>query len=349
MQAEINSVDTQNALRVLTKLAAPSSGNINIEIDDGIVLSTSNNVNSCKVKLEVKTKGKASFGVPLESFTQAVKNHKELSLKYKDTLLHIKSGAYHTELSTVDFIEFQLPDVEVSKVKIDKDKLKWLKSSVSKVALRTNTIVSSFMPCGIKLGKSAYVSCFDVTHLAFTQSNEISGDMEFVLPLDTVQSVFDTFESGLTLGISKSHVLVKNKHVEASISIPDVEENMPSLAEVIAQSKQSLETKSKKVKIDAQDLLNFLDNAKAVATKERTELLAECSDNSLTLEVRTIIGNVKTRLSCESKSSISFKIDLDYFEEMLRKMKGEVVLSIVQDAFLLCRNDSLTSVIALNQ
>lgn len=348
MQAELNGKDIQDAIKVLLRLAAPSSGNLMISVSDSLIFYTIGNTNSCKIKMNGNFNGEALFAVPIDSFREATKNRQDISLKYKNTVLYIKSGNYKTELATVDAMDLEEPDVEYKDLKVNKDQTKWLKTAVSKVALKPNIVVSQFMPCGVKINKKAYVGCFDITHVSFTQSREIQGDIEFVLPLDTLQSILDTFSSGFKLSLNKSHVKIKNKFIDVIVAIPDVEENMPTLSEVINQSKEALDAKGKKFIVNKQDILAFLDNAKSVSMKERSEIDIKVDKNSLNLEVRTIVGSTKSKIQCKSKGNINFKVDFDYFDEMIRKAEEDIPISVIGDSYLVCES-TVTTIVGLNQ
>src|SRR5690606_20972241 len=139
--------------------------------------------------------GEGEFALSLDGLKAAVRGRDTVSFKYKNTMLYGKSGKYSAELATVDAVRSDTAAVTYeSNFKMSSEQMTALRKALGDVALKPNDLISSFMPCGIKMGKkSTFLTCFDTTHLAFTTTEDVTGDTSFVLPLDillTTTSVF---------------------------------------------------------------------------------------------------------------------------------------------------------------
>ncbi|QDH83410.1 DNA polymerase III beta subunit, sliding clamp [Achromobacter phage Motura] len=352
MQAKIESASIQDALKTVLRLAAPASGNITLDVQDKIYLRSFGELNQCHVKLPGTPKGKASFSIPATTLQDAVKGRKEVSLEFKNTMLNITAGSYKADLATVDAIMLEAPQSEGKPevVKISGEQAQWLKQAVTAVSLKPNVIVSAFMPCGIKLTKKgAYVACFDSTHMAFIKSKEITGDCEFVLPLDTVQAVLDIFaHSDFTMEISTSNIRVKNKVAQVILAVPELDQGLPKLTQVISTSEEAIAAKGKSIEVPRQDLLAFLDNSRAVAIKERAEIECSAKETKVQFAMKTANGNTKVTLDCKAKA-VSFKVDFEQFDEVVRKSGDAVSIRVVNGAFLLAQTPKTVMIVGLNQ
>jgi len=352
MQAKIESASIQDALKTVLRLAPPASGNVTFDVQEKIYLRSFGELNQCHVRLPGSPKGKASFSIPATSLQDAVKGRKEVSIEYKNTMLNISAGSYKADLATVDAIMLEAPQSEgkPEKVQITGEQAQWLKQAVSAVSLKPNVIVSAFMPCGIKLTKKgAYVACFDSTHMAFIKSKEITGNCEFVLPLDTVQAVLDIFSSSdFTMEISASSIRVRNKATQVILSVPELDSSLPKLAQVISTSEEAVTAKGKAIEVPKEDLVAFLDNSRAVAIKERAEIEVNAKESKAQFLMKTANGTVKASIACKAKA-ISFKVDFEQFDEVVRKSGDLVSIRVVNDAFLLAQTSKTVMIVALNQ
>ena len=208
------------------------------------------------------------------------------------------------------------------------------------------------MPLSIKLtSKGAFVSCYDNNHMAFTRDKETVGDLDVTLPLDTVTGILDVMNSAsFTMKVSKAVLQIKNKLVDASLSLPASEsDDVIAVSAVMDKAKEAVSAKGASVEVSKQDVLAFLDNAKSVATKERAELKIAGDTGKVSLEVVTTGGEAKATIKAKVDKKFKANIDLEYFQEAIGKGGENLVLKIVDSSFLLLEASNSYAVIALNQ
>lgn len=343
----------QEALRVIGRLAAPDSGNVTISSNGKkILIQASSETARCSVNIPATVSGKSGqFAISLQALRDATKGRKELEIEFSKAMCKIKAGTYRCELATVDTLELEQSEEEKgTKIEFTSEQAQWIKSAVTLVALKPTALLSTFMPIGIKLGKKgAFVSCFDVNHMAFLRSTEMQGDMEFKLPLDTLVAVLDAFGStAFTLELCTASVKVGNKLVKVNLSLPQEEENELTIADVIETAKAAKEAKGQSLTISKEEVLAFLDNSRSVATKERSELKIKVADGKLKMSVTTVQGSSSATVKSKSKDC-EFAIDFEYLDEAVRKGGDIIEMTLVKDEFLAVNLKNSTVILSLNQ
>lgn len=353
MNFKIEAAAIQEALRVIGRLAAPDSGNVTVSSNGKkVFIHSSSETSRCSINVPASVEGKAgTFAISMNALRDATKGRKELEIEYAKTMCRIKSGAYRCELATVDALEIEASDEERgTKLEFSGEQAAWVKSAVATVALKPTALLSSFMPVGLKLtSKGAFVACYDVNHLAFLNSDEIKGDMEFKLPLDTLTAVLDAFGGApFVLELGKASVTVSNKLVKVFLSLPQEEENELQLSDVIETAKAAKKADGQTLVIPKDEFVAFLDNSRAIATKERSEIKISVSEGKLKMEVTTVQGSAKASLKVKSKSC-DFAIDFEYLDEAVRKAGTNVEMKLVKDEFLAIQLKGSTIILSLNQ
>jgi hypothetical protein len=353
MNFKIDAAAIQEALRVIGRLAAPDSGNVTVSSNGKkVFIHSSSETSRCSINVPATVEGKAgNFAISMNALRDATKGRKELEIEYSKTMCRIKSGAYKCELATVDALEVEATEEQrETKIEFSGEQAAWIKSAVSTVALKPTALLSSFMPIGLKLtSKGAFVACYDVNHMAFLNSDEIKGDVELKLPLDTLASVLDAFgNSSFVLELGKASVLVSNKLVKVNLSLPQEEENELQLGDVIETAKAAKKAEGQSLVVPKDEFLAFLDNSRAIATKERSEIKISVADGKLKMEVTTVQGSAKAMLKVKSKSC-DFAIDFEYLDEAVRKAGTNVEMKLVKDEFLSVQLKDSTIVLSLNQ
>lgn len=350
MKARLELESIQEALDIITKTAPPTSGNVNVISSKGkLRLITVADLSRCTVIVPCDVKGDAEFGISLQSLKDAIKNRKVIDLDFDKSVLNVKSSNYKAELATVDAIPVDsLEQEDIKEWQLGTEQATWLKKALSYVALKPTSIISSWMPVGIKLtSKSAFVACYDTQHMSWISSKEVTGDFECVIPIDTAIAIVDVFhKSTFKILHSKSAIEVRNKLVHVVLSVPSTDD-LVKLDQVQAKIKEALAAKSSSVKIQKQDLLTFMDNAKSVLTKERAELSVAPSTKGYELTVKTVQGTVKNVIKGEGKAK--FKIDYEYIQELVSKADANIELAVVDSAFLSMKLQNSTAIVALNQ
>lgn len=353
MNFKIEAAAIQEALRVIGRLAPPESGNVTVQsTGKKVFMHSASATSTCSVNMPASVEGKAgTFAISLNSLRDGTKGRKELEIEYAKTMCNIKAGAYKASLATVDALEIEATETEKgTKLEITADQAAWLKSAVATVALKPTALVSAFMPIAIKLSdKGAFVACYDTDHMAFLNSSEIKGDMEFKLPLDTLTAVLDAFgASAFTLELGQAGIVAANKLIKVQLSLPEEEENALSLKDVIETARGAKKADGQAMSVPKEELLTFLDNARSIATKERSEIKVKVEDSKMKIEVVTVQGQTRTVIKTKAKSC-EFSIDFEYLDEAVRKCKDDVDLKLVKDAFVAVNLPTSTVVLSLNQ
>lgn len=354
MQAKIEAATIQEALRVALRLAPPMSGNVTLQSDGAkLVMHSVAELARCSVTLPGDVKGKAFFAVATDALLAATKGHKELDISYDKTMLKIKSGRYSSDLTTVDAVA--LEDIEKEKGstwKLSTEQAGWLKTAVSAVALKPNALVTTFMPLTAKITpKAAFVACFDNQRMAFMNDKEVTGELDVTLPLDTFNAVLDTFyKAPFRMMVGQSSLYVKNAIVDVQLSLPaQDEENQIGTDAVIGKAKEASKADGSEVTLVKSEVLAFLDNARSVATKERSEVVVTVAEGKAKISVSTTNGTSRIIVKASAKKNISFKIDFEYLDEAVRKCPEEVTFKVVENAFLTFKTRVTQILVALNQ
>ena len=353
MNFTTESAAIQEALRIIGRLATPESGNVTISSNGKkIHIQASSETARCSVNIPATVEGKpGQFAVGLNALRDATKGRSSLAIEFSKAMCKIKSGSYRCELATVDTLEVENAEEEKgTKIEFTSDQAQWIKSAVATVSLKPTALLSTFMPLGLKLSKKgAFVSCFDVNHMAFMRSEEMKGDMEFKLPLDTLVAVLDAFgANAFDLELGQSSVKVGNKLVKVVLSLPQEEENELTLKDVIDMAKASREAKGVSLALPKSELLAFMDNSRSVATKERSEIKVKIEDGKLRIGVITVQGSASATIKTKAKNC-EFAIDFEYLDEAIRKAGDVVEMTLVKDEFLAVNLKHSTIILSLNQ
>lgn len=358
MQAKIDTDILQEAIRVILRLSPPVSGNVTINSDGrSLWLHSAAELSRCSVLIPCTVTGKALFAIPTQSLADASKGHATLDMVYDKTMLTLKGGRYKASLTTVDALQIEENDTaeeeKGKKWKVTVDQLQWLKSAVSAVALKPTQNVTTFMPVSVKLtSKSAFVSCYDEQHMAFTSSKEITGDLELLLPIETLNNVLDAFSKvSCVMIVTASSLIVRNKLVSVVLALPEIEnENTIRDPEQVRETaREAMKADGTGIELDKKALSGFLDNCRAVATKERPELMVATKQGKIRFEVKTTNGVVNTIMPSGIQKSVRFKIDFEFFDEAVRKCSDQVVFKLVDDSFLTFKTKNTNLLVALNQ
>ncbi len=338
-----------DSLRVIRRLCVPTDGNVTVRTDGKkFVISSVNQINSCELIVPGEVSGKSEFGVSLESLDQVAKGRGDIEMTMKNTVLSVKSKGYTAQLATTDPNQIEaaeLPDAK--KIKVSAEHAAWLHHAVGACALKYTSVADKFMPVGVNFGKSAFVSCFDDAHMSFTSSKEIQGDAQFVVPLDLLSGVLDAFgKQPFVLHISPVAIEVSNKLYRVRLNLPELDEQGPSLAMVMAKAKEIKKTNGTEMVLSKAAVVAFLENSKAVAQRERAAVDVAGDGKKLTMSVTTVNGTVKEVMKCSAK--VKFSIDHEFFDEMVRRSSDELKMKAA-GTFLVCTSAKATMVSTFNK
>jgi hypothetical protein len=337
MKIKLEAADLERALKIVSKLAPPTEGRVSIYSKDGaVVLSTFNELNSCKVLLPATLIEEGEFCIFLEPLRNACQGHTLLQFEVENTILTIKGGGYAAKLATVDKIEEDIPEgEELDFTWVSAAQAAWLKGALSEVSIRLTALLNTYVPLGISLtAEGAFVACFDRNRMAFIQNAELTGDIQFVVPLDTFQSVLGAIgDSSFDIAVTANFLEVQNEQVKARLSLPSTDENTVDLATVMEKAAEISQLESDIISIEKEKLTTFLANAKSVTLKERAEIQVSSKGEKLHLTVQTPTGKIKAAVTYSGPTDVEFLIDYDYFDELVRKCGPNVELTAVGDAF----------------
>lgn len=352
MQFKTESAALVEGLRVIKRLAPPTNGTVTL-VSDGrkVQMRSQGEINQCELIIPGQVKNEGEFAITIESFEQAIRGRSDLRLIYKNMVLTVKSTNYVAELPTSEAVEMETATLEkAKKIKIDGEQAAWLKTAVAAATLKATTLVSMFMPIGVRLTKKgAFVSCFDATHMSWISSKEISGDAEFTVPVDLLAGVLDAFgKQSFVLRVSSDAIEVSNKLCRVRLNLPEIDEQSgPTLPMVIDKAKEIAKAKGSNLVLSKDEVLAFLDNSRAVALKERGSINLVSDKKTIDLSVTTVNGAVRAQLQSKAPK-LKFNVDYEYFDEMVRKSADQLELKAC-GAFLVCTSSKATTVVSFNK
>jgi len=365
MKCKIESLFIQEALKVALRLAPPLTENVNISVDGNKMhLISASELAKCTIVIPGEVEGSAMFGVSVQALQDSVKGRTEVELTFDKSMLIVKSGRYVAKLATVDAIQGESQettkksaDNEVKeaeqKWKLTAEQAAWLKQAVTQVALKPSSVTTTFMPISVSLtDKAAFVSCYDMNHMAFIKSKDVKGDLSLTLPVETINAVLEVFnKTAFSLTVGNAAMRIRNKVVDAILSLPDTDsEEVISVKDVMAKSREAMTTDGLFIDVATSEVRQFLDNARAVIAKERSELQLTGEAGKLTLSVQTTNGQVKSTVKAKVPKAFKFNIDAEYFSEAVSKCQVDLLkLKLVDGAFLMIEAKESHFVIALNQ
>lgn len=352
MRFQLDSDIVNEAIRVALRLSPPITGNFTFEISDNqIYLHSVDSLSRCSILIPAPVDGEdTTFAIPAVALKDAISGRKELTFEFDGSLLTIKSSRYRVQLTTLDAIAVEREDTTGKPWTVSIEQLTWLKNAVAAVYLKPTQNITSFMPVSVQLsGKSAFVACADANHMMFTRTKEITGDMEFTLPIDTLTAVLDTFNKvQCKMLLTGSALHVKNKLVDVSLALPAPDDDLIGIDMLREKAQESLKVDAHSIEVKKSEVQGFLSNARSVSDKSRSEVQVKCEPGFVTFTVKTTLGTAKSKLEATTKLDAEFRIDGEYLEEAVRK-SGDSVQIKYAESFLILKTTDAYSLIALNQ
>jgi len=355
MKAKISADVIQEALKICLRLASPVSGNVTLQANGkSLIMSSASEIARCAVLLPGDVSGEAFFAIGSNNLRDAIKGRDELEIVYDKTMLNIQSGRYHSSLATVDALPIEETEDEKGKVwKLNADQASWLKSAVATVSLKPTADITAYMPLSVRLNsKSAFVACYDTYHMAFITDKQITGELDLTLPLDTFSSILEVFSKiNFTLTVTRSQLIVKNKLVKVFLSLPETEDSSITTDQVFDKAKEASKADGSEIELSKQDVMIFLENARAVAAKERSEIsIATDTSGKVQLQVTTNGGTSKTVLKARVGKKLSFKVNYEYLLEAINKCADTVLMKVMNDmSFISIKTSTAYVFVSLNQ
>jgi len=339
------------ALDTISKIAPPASGNITLQTASSrFTIISTGDISSCTLIVAADAvSGDGEISVSMQAVKDAIKGRQKLELSYNNATLSVKSGKYLAELATVDVIPVDEPDKEeVKEWRITTDQASWLKKALRDVNLKPTTLLSSWMPAGVKItSKGAFVACYDTLHMSWTTAKAVTGDFECVLPVETLLNIVDVFhKTNFVIRQGKNRLYVKNKLTNVHLSMPATDE-LPSISEVQEKIREASATDGTEFTFGKASFLTFLDNARSVLGKERAEILVTAVKAGVALLIKTGSGQVENVI--EGSGRGKFAVDYENMMELVSKASENVQLKVVGDAFLASKLPNSSLIVALNQ
>jgi hypothetical protein len=353
MQFQIDADIMNEAIRVALRLSPPITGNFTFEVSDNqIHLHSVDALSRCSILIPAACDGEdTTFAIPSVALKDAIAGRKELTFDFDGSLLTIKSGRYKVALSTLDAIALDKEQVTGKPWLVSIEQLTWLKNAVASVYLKPTQNITAFMPVSVQLGeKSSFVACADANHMMFIRSKEVTGDLEFTLPIDTLTAVLDTFNKvQCKMLLTGSALHVKNKLVDVTLALPAQDaDSVIGIDMLREKAVEALKVEAESIEVDKKEVQAFLSNSRSVSDKSRSEVQVKCEPGFMILTVKTTLGTAKAKIKADTKLDAEFRIDAEYFEEAVRKSPEKVAIRFAE-SFLIIKTADAYSLIALNQ
>lgn len=332
MNISLDGIVLSNALSAITRIAPPAVGNITLKSDGKVfTLSSYSDAAYCSYTVPSESvSGEAEFCIPIDSFKSAIVKRKALSLKYENTTLKIASKNFQISLATSDAIAYDTPADKnvIEQWVITPEQGSWLKQAVKSCALAP-TVINPSPALTIKLtDNNAFVCCYGEDHLAFTFSKEVKGKMEVTLPVDTILSILEVFAGqSFKMQRTENRLKVFNKLCRVSISLP-AQEYLP-VSTILDTARNANKSEGKIISLHKEEIINFLTNASALASKERLGIKFLGDASKLRLQIQSINGQCATVIK-GNNDGINFDLDSVYFREAIDKCNEEVMIKWVQ-------------------
>lgn len=348
-----------NTIQVINHAAAPYSGSVNVVCKDG-TFSIESRAELSTINTVVPTEsieGNAEFGVMLDTLQSACSGRAGIiTITYENTVLSIKSKGYKIDLASVDYVAYSpVAKPNADSVKISVEQSNWLKSAISLVALTPN-LTSPIMPVAVSIDSDGTtVACYARDHISFIKTAELVSDskIEFAIPVESAVSLFNTFKDAeFTLIAEESYVHAENNICSLYISLPATDAYLP-YDELQSRIDVFMSSEAPTITIPIAELNTLFGNCKALATKERGELIIKSNTKKTIISKTSANGTANALFTGCSEGSLEIKIDEQYFQEALSKVdkKSDAVIKCNADmGFIVVpgKNDCY-SVIALNR
>lgn len=319
--------DWHNAIQAINKLAVPFNGTINISVGKKVLIESRAELAAIKINLPVQSlSGEMKIGIMLENLRLATASKKGLiTFYYEDTQLKIECGNYSSAMNTVDFVPYD--DIEKQELQyneLDEEACKFLTKAIRQVLLKPN-LTTPIMPVLVRLGrKSSLVCCYALDHLAFIKSEfTVSKPLELSMPIELLLNILTVFDQ-CKIAYNDSIVMCESPWAKLFVSLPATNAFIESKTLIERLQMFMQQSDGSEIELDKKELVDFFGNSKAVASKERSELIFDCQPKLTTITRSTSIGRTRLELPRASKEC-QYKLDGEYFAEAVNQCKDDKV------------------------
>lgn len=351
LKIEIDSTVIAQALKIVSTLAPPMTGNVIISaVGPHVTMISIGTASRCQLKLPCQRTGEGIFALPLPTITAAVRGRLVLTLQYNNDVLNITSGSYKTTLATVDVI--QEPGDTIDGLEghiITKHQSEWLQQALSDIYIKPDSLLNQTSHhVAVQMSSNgAFVCCYDGDRMAYAVSPDITGDMDTVLPYNTIHAVATTF--GMTafkLATVNGVMYVWNKVGVASMSMIAPAFTVP-VESLMGRIEESRHKPDAVWKLDTDQTKTFLQNAKAITNLDsKNTLQVRVGKKSSHLRVATPNGSSQVEIDASASHDTDFCIDYDYFGEFLTKGPSTVN---VHPTYISMHDQDFGMIVSLNQ
>lgn len=342
----------QDAMKIATGIAPPMTGNI---IFDGaqsgkLAITSIGESNRCHLVLPCKSEGDDVFSLPIQTAIAATKGRAQIEMTFDKSVLTIKSGKYKTVAATVDVVrEPPLPMKGLEGTRVEPEQSAWLLAACKDVLINPDKVLGQKLNhVSFQLtGEGAFIASYDGERMAYAMTSEVTGNMEFTIPLPTLKSVLETFGQSVFRMAAKSGVLyVWNAIGFATIALIAPQFTLP-IETIMGRVEESRAKPLAKFRLDLSEAKAFLDNARSVAREGvKNSIHIQVGRSTTTLKLNSSFGSSEIELNSKATGAASIDIDMSYLQEFMGKKFDDVC---VFDRYIAGYDEDSGMIIALNQ
>ncbi len=358
MKIQIEGTLLIDAVKTLRNLIGGST--IFLEVTSNFLkLSATNNGNSflTSVPLKILEKSKRkTCALDSTALATALTKLKDVVFKISESSLTITSGRYTAEIITHQFEAQQVvPESEKTKgLSIKSSFLEKIVDLVPKLELQPLLSTYDYVPFGIKVTKEgAFLASFDFYQAAFVNTEDIKGNLEFVMP----NNIFSTLAKEIKgqdykLLITDSTIYAYNDVFEYAAAMPQSDGNTVSFSDMqdlYASLKGMVKKDGVSVKLSAESINQMLENGKAIYEKDST-FEFKIVDDKCRLELKSSSGKISTTILLAEKASknVTFSCDFHFFSSIMKKAGSTIQLKVIPDKMLLFTNKPVIFMMGLS-
>jgi hypothetical protein len=321
------------ALKNLSKLIGVFSDVI-FSPDGTLTVQNNGAVVRMKADLGIDLGGEA-ISLPGASLIAALSGRKNPTLTLKNSVLLVTDGRYRVELNPKQAGSVPTPEVPSDGQQVViKDEL-WALISNSLPALSIDKLHAAQVDPNLSMqftAKRAFFAVQDRHQLAYTLGqNPIPGlELQLQMPYPKAVTFFKD-KPGSTVKATFGKDLVHAKFISAGysteLSIPwSMDEQAPSVDVVYEKAKQLRKFEGDSLTFGRDQLLQFLDNSRAIAADD-TRILLSASGSDLLLSAESSSGKIKSKIPLTaSVGKVGFALELKFLSNVVKKLDEEVTL-----------------------
>lgn len=352
LKVAISGDTLQDAMKIATNIAPPMTGNL---IFDGsqpgkLAITSIGESTRCHLTLPCRTEGDDIFSLPVQTAMASTKGRAEVQLLFDKSVLTVKSGKYKTVAATVDVVrEPPLPMKGLDGVRFEPEQSAWLLQACKDVLINPDKVLGQKIShVNFQLtDEGAFIASYDGERMAYAMTSEVTGNMEFTIPLHTLKAVLETFgQSVFKLSVREGVLYVWNAIGFATLALIAPQFTIPMEA-VMGRVEESRAKPKAKFQLDISEAKAFFENAKSVAREGvKNSIHITVGRTTTKLELKSSFGSSEIELESKSTGAAEMDIDMSYLQEFMNKKFPDVH---VFDSYISGYDSDTGMIIALNQ